>query len=96
MALERVLVGLNFLTEATVLLETFNAADMFCSLLEICLNTISSLNSTGSSFEPRAVFCSDVNYHLRDLIKTGVCFVMSNLLNLPLMDFNQGVGTSQR
>ena len=101
-ALGRVLVVPNFfnlrIMEATVFLGTFNSAEMFWyPSPDLCLNTILSRSSTDNSFDLMAWFL------LRHLLSTVGPYIdrcvpfqiMSNELNLPQVDSNQFVETSQ-
>ena len=96
------LVVLNFfllrMMEATVFLGTFNAAEMFWyPSPDLCLNTILSRSSTDNSFDLMASFL--LGHALSTMgpyIDRCVPFqIMSNQLNLPQVDSNLVLETSQ-
>jgi hypothetical protein len=101
-ALGRVLVVPNFfhlrMMEATVLLGTFNAADMFWYPSPgLCLDTILSQRSTDNSFNLMVWFLlwhalSTVGHYIDRCVSFQI---MSNQFNLPQMDSNQVVAMSQ-
>ena len=101
-ALGRALVVTNFLhlrmMEATVFLGTVNAAEMFWyPSPDLCLDTILSLSSMDNSFYLMSWF---LLWHALSTVGPYIdrCVpfqIMSNQLNLPQVDFNQFVETSQ-
>jgi len=85
-ALGRVLVVPNFfhlrMMEATVLIGTFNAAEIFLyPSPDLCLDTILSRRSTDDSLDFIAWFCSDMHCQPWDLIWTDVCLSKSCPIN---------------
>ena len=86
-----------WMMEATLFFGTFNAADLFIFYPspDLCLDTILSRRSTDNSFDliAFALTCA-VNW---GILYRQVCDfpIMSNQLNLPQVDFNQVVETSQ-
>ena len=101
-ALGRVLVVPNFfhlrMMDATVFLETFNAAEMFWyPYPDLCFDTILSRSSTDNSFELMAWF---LLWHALSTVEPYIdrCVpfqIMSNQLNLPQVDSNEVVEASQ-
>ena len=95
-----VLVVPNFfhlrMMEATVFLRTFNAADIFLyPSPDLCLDTILSQSSTENSFDLMAWFLLTCNVNCGTLNRCVPFQIMSNQLNLPQVDSNQVVETSQ-
>ena len=76
----------------SMLQKCFGILPQICALTQSCLGTLRTIPSTSW-----LGFCSDMNCQLWDLILTGVCLskIMSNQLNLPQVDSNQVVETSQ-
>jgi hypothetical protein len=101
-ALGRVLVVLNVfhlrMMEASVFLGTFNAADIcWYPSLDLCLDTILSRSSTDNSFDLITWF---LLWHALSTVGPYIdrCVpfqIMSNQLNIPQVDSNQVVETSQ-